>query len=50
MPAIRADTFAQPLLRNAGQLVCIDPSLGMAEFAVNSAIVTIEIWTLFTTH
>ena len=30
--------FAQPLLRNAGQLVCIDPSLGMAEFISNSAI------------
>ena len=26
------------LLRNAGQLVCIDPSLGMAEFRYNSAI------------
>ena len=24
--------FAKRLLRNAGQLVCIDPSLGMAEF------------------
>ena len=30
--------FAQPLLRNAGQLVCIDPSLGMAEFRYKSAI------------
>ena len=27
-----ARRFAQPLLRNAGQLVCIDPSLGMADF------------------
>ena len=30
--------FAQGLLRNAGQLVCIDPSLGMAEFRYKSAI------------
>ena len=30
--------FAQHGLRNAGQLVCIDPSLGMAEFISNSAI------------
>ena len=32
--------FAQRLLRNAGQLVCIDPSLGMAELLMNSAILT----------
>ena len=32
--------FAQHELRNAGQLVCIDPSLGMAEFISNSAILT----------
>ena len=30
--------FAQHGLRNAGQLVCIDPSLGIAEFISNSAI------------
>ena len=30
--------FAQGLLRNAGQLVCIDPSLGMAEFRYKSDI------------
>ena len=30
--------FAQQLLRNLGQLVRIDPSLGMAEFISNSAI------------
>ena len=32
--------FAQYGLRNAGQLVRIGPSLGMAEFGVNSAIST----------
>ena len=30
--------FAQHLLGNLGQLACIDPSLGMAEFIGNSAI------------
>ena len=30
--------FAQPLLRNAGQLVCIDPSLRMADLYLKSAI------------
>ena len=30
--------YAQPLLRNLGQLARIDPSLGMAEFISNSAI------------
>ena len=32
--------FAQYGLRNAGQLVRIDPSLGIAEFISNSAILT----------
>ena len=32
--------FTQQLLRNAGQLVCIDPSLGMAVFRANLAIGT----------
>ena len=34
----RSEAFAQQLLRNLGQLVRIDPSLGMAEFISNSAI------------
>ena len=33
-------SFAQQPLRNAGQLVRIDPSLGMADFISNSAILT----------
>ena len=32
--------FAQPRLRNAGELVRIGPSLGMADFISNSAILT----------
>ena len=38
--AQRSLWFAQPLLRNLGQLVRMDPSLGMAEFISNSAILT----------